>query len=814
MDLSSTAKKALIIAVKNRGRDLLDALRQLYVVATSDASPSNVPPEIYDLLWQLLGDTSFSVKGRLLCVSILSILRTKNQRELSSRLPPRSVPDPRSLSLYVHLISRCLDRDLSRDLLSSLLSWYRSRGQDHNDKVLPLLCQTAETHRDVWSEGKVSTLENSLSDVLTGTPVYRRQSSGMQKKTSHDYFTVLSRLEEKGEVTTDEQMSHVMAFSCLQRWIHAIYTAEGPELGLGVGSSDDEGNQGTSRISTRFEESTVDICLRIMEQASLSQQQSSSSFKSITSVTSPEKKKEGRGLAEVCTVEVVRILDHICRENTSVLPRVAPTLKKILARAAKPAGEKPLTVYNAHVMLSVIEFFICHGHVMMHDVGPAMRIFFHEHLPKFLDDPYLAFELLKLYTKNRERILFQSNLFSVHFLPLFKVFAWSPRSSYRDIKYLLPCFLSARSCLEIFHHIIDLPLVAALLERSQNEKEGSADSESAQGSNSSFGNYRELIKRSSSMRDNLVTYRVLYNHFLRNENGVTVNLWDSISSLVDQFVTDVPPSQRVSDVCFLCPSLLDKFFEVMIENTDSREASWQDLWTELLPIMFRRLSQIYPVASYQASIRRVIENKILSLFGTHPIMIPIHRVLIFDAIREATNPETQELVINLIYILGEYTSSDSLNLTVKLMDELHEVLELMVFERLSLIKLGITSVHDELPSEEIVRGTDTSTDTRFLLVLISALTKLASRWQAIASKVMLCLAKVMSREQFLDPAVAQRAGECITLLKDPSVAAAVYDVPHTFGRRKGHTDENSSLPFILRPILPLKESRQLHDFLP
>lgn len=33
-----------------------------------------------------------------------------------------------------------------------------------------------------------------------------------------------------------------------------------------------------------------------------------------------------------------------------------------------------------------------------------------------------------------------------------------------------------------------------------------------------------------------VTYRVLYNHFLRNENGVTVNLWDSISSLVDQFV--------------------------------------------------------------------------------------------------------------------------------------------------------------------------------------------------------------------------------------------------------------------------------------
>lgn len=383
-------------------------------------------------------------------------------------------------------------------------------------------------------------------------------------------------------------------------------------------------------------------------------------------------------------------------------------------RAAKPAAEKPLTVYNAHVMLSVIEFFICHGHVMMHDIGPAMKVFFHEHLTKFrenfpnlqrnflttsVDDPYLGFELFQLYTKNREKILFQSNIFSVHFLPLFKVFAWSPRSYYRwgvcwtktlrrnrDIKYLLPCFLSARTCLEIFHHIIDLPLVAALLEKSQNEKgewswrslitswraiEGSADSELSQGSNSSFGNYRELVKRSSSMRDNLVrqswksrwwrwssmmkmrverkqmTYRVLYNHFLRNENGVTVNLWDSISSLVDQFATvspvfdprtnrhffvpkiwtglqDVPPSQRVSDVCFLCPSLLDKFFEVMIENTDTSETSWQDLWTELLPIMFRRLSQIYPLASYRASIRKVSHRKSWSHdHGHHAIILII-----------------------------------------------------------------------------------------------------------------------------------------------------------------------------------------------
>lgn len=156
-------------------------------------------------------------------------------------------------------------------------------------------------------------------------------------------------------------MNHVMAFSCLQRWIDAIYTAEGPELGWWVwleiqakfrriltlsggknypsvtasvwahptmkSTKAHPGDKNrpplyvtqVPRISIRFEESTVDVCLRIMEQASLSQQQSGSSFKSITSVTSPEKKKDRRGLAEVCTVEVVRILDHICRESPSVV---------------------------------------------------------------------------------------------------------------------------------------------------------------------------------------------------------------------------------------------------------------------------------------------------------------------------------------------------------------------------------------------------------------------------------------------------------------------------------------------------------------
>ena len=62
--------------------------------------------------------------------------------------------------------------------------------------------------------------------------------------------------------------------------------------------------------------------------------------------------------------------------------------------------------------------------------------------------------------------------------------------------------------------------------------------------------------------------------------------------------------------------------------------------------------------------------------------------------------------------------------------------------------------------------------TRLMLVVISSLAKLAARWQDLASRVLLCLAKIMRHQHYFDPVVLVRANECMQLLKFPRWATS------------------------------------------
>ncbi len=57
--------------------------------------------------------------------------------------------------------------------------------------------------------------------------------------------------------------------------------------------------------------------------------------------------------------------------------------------------------------------------------------------------------------------------------------------------------------------------------------------------------------------------------------------------------------------------------------------------------------------------------------------------------------------------------------------------------------------------------------TRLMLVVISALSKLAARYQPLTSRVLLCLAKILKHQHDFDKTVINRANECITILKFP-----------------------------------------------
>jgi len=147
-------------------------------------------------------------------------------------------------------------------------------------------------------------------------------------------------------------------------------------------------------------------------------------------------------------------------------------------------------------------------------------------------------------------------------------------------------------------------------------------------------------------------------------------------------------------------------------------------------------------------------------------------------IGDSSCPARDELVLCLIWIVGEYISEAVMKITGDLLNDYHESLELFAYERMSMAKLGMSNSEDG----RMDQASKTHT-TRLMLVVISALSKLAARWQPIASRVMLCLAKVLKQSIFFDKAVIQRATECITILKFPSIAASILDSPHKIGKK-------------------------------
>lgn len=288
---------------------------------------------------------------------------------------------------------------------------------------------------------------------------------------------------------------------------------------------------------------------------------------------------------------------------------------------------------------------------------------------------------------------------------------------------------------------------------------------------------------------------------------------------------------RLSEVVKIIPKLLSSYFDVVIACASEEQMK------ELLPIVFQRISQLFPLESFQKSIQKVIEIKALALFHKWPSFIISQKVsqklcfkinsnktdlfffhqkdLIITLIGDSSNLARQELILCACWIVGEYTSTSvNSNITPEILNDYYEALELFAYERMSLVKLGL---EPGLGTNNSSKSNDQDYITRLMLVLISALSKLASRWHPLSSRVVLCLAKILRQQQYFHPVVITRANECIALLKFPSIAAAIFDATHKTGPRLSHVDNQSSLPFLLESTLsrkPLEKKERLHQFLP
>ena len=257
-------------------------------------------------------------------------------------------------------------------------------------------------------------------------------------------------------------------------------------------------------------------------------------------------------------------------------------------------------------------------------------------------------------------------------------------------------------------------------------------------------------------------------------------------------------------------------------------------------MIFQRLDQLYPLPSYQQSVNKILVDKVLAIFHMYPSFIVSKKALIIETLTSSI-PGRAELIIALCWIIGEYANTNLVSsCTDPIIKEYHEKLEYFSYERISIVKNNITNIahlsttpppsfapFDPIFNETAVRKETTRKTssqlreytTRLMLIIISSFAKLAARCPELSSQVTLNLQKILLDCSHFDELVVQRATECMTILKYPSIASAVLNSSqhdNDIHNIRSHISDHTSLPFLLQStneiVHPFSDKQKLHKF--
>ena len=297
------------------------------------------------------------------------------------------------------------------------------------------------------------------------------------------------------------------------------------------------------------------------------------------------------------------------------------------------------------------------------------------------------------------------------------------------------------------------------------------------------------------------------------------------------FWNDCKITPRVLSAAEITISSLDVLLKLIIERSNVNELQ------ELVINLLDRMDKSFPLNTFQASVQTILINSIAACFDKYPVLVVrLQRPLIdlVSATDVADGKPLQplsktsgganwrdELTNCLVWIIGKYASPNIAGetCTYQVMSDFDEALELLAYEKMSILSMEIAEAQHQAafgkgstakplaPSKgpmnwkeykkakSSAKKTSTSANTstpafssdptlsplsptaRLLLVLCAALTKLAARCLPLASRVKLCLAKILRHPPSQPPpaSVLRWAHHCLNILKYPSLAAHILD---------------------------------------
>uniref|UniRef100_K7FTE5 Adaptor related protein complex 5 subunit zeta 1 n=1 Tax=Pelodiscus sinensis TaxID=13735 RepID=K7FTE5_PELSI len=576
-----------------------------------------------------------------------------------------------------------------------------------------------------------------------------------------DFFTVLSI----GQYYTEDQWLNMQAFSMLRKWL--LCYGDGANSPHSDDRSEVDGSvmsmvSATSTSSRllppkeRLREKAFEYCQRLIEQSN---------------------RRElwfgYAGLSSECLIEAVTIMDIICRQDASYVYRTLSCLKILHGRIS---GDHSY----ARALLPIAQFFLNHSETAAVDSEAIYRHLFTRIPAQLFHSPMLAFEFIQFCRDNVRFFTENLSLFRQSFPNLFKVRAWN--SEFRD---LLPALLGADTAIEIFHFLLDLPCLTAALDVQLRSASTPISERAAWDPAAKPASCLEAFPHP--------LYPSTFQYLLRTESAPR----DSPERLAPlrQLLGSMASCPRVVQCADTVPVLLQLYFGVVKEFADG------PLINQLVLVLLERSEQLYELPAFKADVHRVLSSQLVLLCKLHPSLIVELSKELLEFSGTVSNIRNKEgIFTSVVWAIGEYMSvSYDKRCTVEQINKFFEALEAMLFE--------ITQLR---PSASIPKYSP-----RVITVLMTTLTKLASRSQDLIPRMSLFLSKMRAFVQ--SPAMASvyseedseeiltRATELMNLLKMPSVAQFVLTPPAEVASPRFHRDTNVSLPLAMKTASRLLE---------
>ncbi|XP_010908387.1 uncharacterized protein [Elaeis guineensis] len=522
-------------------------------------------------------------------------------------------------------------------------------------------------------------------------------------------------------------------------------------------------------------------------------------------------------------LQSVRKIYEICKEGGSeeLVARAYPQINKLFHRCITALPQSQTS--NGLLLLTILQFFLDFGEVVLHDADPSLRTFFRSCLSREFSDPVVAEATLDFLNMNMKKLLISFPTLLPQFFPLLlKLIAWNGERLEKSFLMILPAMMSAGSFLLLFPSLLDLPILVVALEKVERSSGTLVGSSIASIQKSTApemllalmdeaytGSAIEDRGADSGSDDNntIDVADPVFLDLLKDENdGLALRHWTSPSMVsLLQAAINTSQSDRLRQALHMTPRFLALYFTTALRDVND------SMLCALLPLLMSRYDTMFPDKVFSFEVRKRLSDFMLAAFQQSPDFIALLKKPITDRLGEAyDSPAKAELALHLCWAIGEHGAGGITHKDVA--RELFESLELLLYENLSSSRLGLSQ---ESAVDSNIAAFRKSSQARLLCFVVTAIAKLATCHNELLPRARVSLAKV-ARSQNSDRRVWRRASDYLGLMSEPAICLSVLgsstrhvNGPGIVNWSEGGSKMIAHIPFY---ILNEQEGPPFHDF--